>query len=180
MDEKIDQFGRGFSNQFAINEEKSRRIIRALSDIKNQLQNDDITTKILNEDVSYPNEDNKNNKYDLDFKNLHNKIEILENKLNQINENIQKKEIDYFDKNNNINDEDQSIFHKIEINNSKKKQSKSIVVLENPNLQSISNFKFYHFLILLVVLLVVLTLIASKKLGLPISESLDFFLSLFS
>ena len=177
MDEKIDQFGRGSSNQFSLNEEKSKRIISALSDIKNQLQNDEIIPKIINEDISDPN---KKNKYDLDFKNLQDKIEKLENKLNQIVENVQKKEIDYFDNNNKINDEEQSIFHKIENNNSDQKQSYSIVVLENQNLQNESSFKFYHFLILLVILLTVLTLITSKKLGLPISESLDFFLSLFS
>ena len=75
---------------------------------------------------------------------------------------------------------DQSIFHKIGNNNSDQKQNKSIIVLENQNLQNISIFKFYHFLILLVILLVVLTLIISNNLGLTISESLNFFLSLFS
>jgi hypothetical protein len=79
-----------------------------------------------------------------------------------------------------LEEEDQSIFHKIENNNSGQKQSKSIIVLENQNLQNISSFKFYHFLILIVILLVVLTLIISNNLGLTISESLNFFLSLFS
>ena len=63
---------------------------------------------------------------------------------------------------------------------SEQKKSKSIVVLENQSLQNISNFKFYHFLILLIILITALTLITSKKLGLTISESFNFFLILFS
>ena len=181
MKSEVDQFGRSSANSDRIiSDEKSKRILEALSDIKNQLQNDEFIPKVEKENISRSKEIKKDTNHDLDFKNLHYKIESLEKKINQIVENLQNNQKGVFKKEDELEEEDQSIFHRIENNNSDQKQSKSIVVLENQNLQNKSSFKFYHFLILLVILLVVLTLIASKKLGLPISESLDFFLSLFS
>ena len=177
---EVDQFGRSAANSDGLSEDKSKKILEALSDIKNQLQNDEFIPKVEKENITRSKEIDKDTNHELDFKNLHYKIESLEKKINQIVENLQNNQKGVFKKEEELEEEDQSIFHKIENNNSDQKQSKSIVVLENQNLQNKSNFKFYHFLILLVILLVVLTLIASKKLGLPISESLDFFLSLFS
>ena len=180
MNTKVDQFGRSAANSDRLSEDKSKKILEALSDIKNQLQNDEFIPKIEKENITRPKEIDKDTNHELDFKNLHYKIESLEKKINKIVENLQNNQKGVFKKEEELDEEDQSIFHKIENNNSHQKQSKSIVVLENQNLQNRSSFKFYHFLILLVIRLVVLTLIASKKLGLQISESLDFFLSLFS
>ena len=180
MNSEVDQFGRSTNNSDVLNDDKSKRILEALSDIKNQLQNDEFIPKVEKENISRIKDIKKDIKHDLDFKNLHYKIESLEKKINQIVENLQNNQKSDLKKKEELEEENQSIFHKIENNNSDQKQSKSIVVLENQNLQNKSSFKFYHFLILLIILLVVLTLIASKKLGLPISESLDFFLSLFS
>ena len=178
MKSEVDQFGRSSANSDRIiSDEKSKRILEALSDIKNQLQNDEFIPKVEKENISRSKEIKKDTNHDLDFKNLHYKIESLEKKINQIFENFQNNQIGGFKKEEELEDEDQSIFHKIKNNNSDQQQSKSIVVLENQNLQNLSSFKFYHFLILLVILLVVLTLIASNKLGLPISKSLDFFKS---
>ena len=180
MNSEVDQFGRSTNNSDVLNDDKSKRILEALSDIKNQLQNDEFIPKVEKENISRIKDIKKDIKHDLDFKNLHYKIESLEKKINQIVENLQNNQKGGLKKEEELEEEDQSIFHKIENNNSGQKQSKSIIVLENQNLQNISSFKFYHFLILLVILLVVLTLIISNNLGLTISESLSFFLSLFS
>ena len=180
MNSEVDQFGRSAINSDDPGDNKSKRILDALSDIKNQLQNDEYIPKVEKENLSRPKDTKKDFNHNLDFKNLHYKIESLEKRINQIVENLHNSQKVNFVKEEQINIEDLSIFHKIENKKLEQKQNKSIVVLENQNLQNKSSFKFYHFLILLVILLVVLILIASKKLGLPISESLDFFLSLFS
>jgi Txe/YoeB family toxin of Txe-Axe toxin-antitoxin module len=180
MNSEVDQFGRSTNNSDVLNDDKSKRILEALSDIKNQLQNDEFIPKVEKENISRIKDIKKDTNHDLDFKNLHYKIESLEKKINQIVENLQNNQKGGLKKEEELEEEDQSIFHKIENNNSDQNQSKSIIVLENQNLQNISSFKFYHFLILLIILLVVLTLIISNNLGLTISESLNFFLSLVS
>ena len=179
MNSEVDQFGRSTNSSDGLNDDKSKRILEALSDIKNQLQNDEFIPKVEKENLIRTKDTKKDTNHDLDFKNLHYKIESLEKKINQIVENLQNNQKGVLKKEEELEEEAQSIFHKIENNNSGQ-QSKSIVVLENQSLQNISNFKFYHFLILTVILLVVLTLIISNNLGLTISESLNFFLSLFN
>ena len=179
MNSQVDQFGRSTTISDGLRDEKSKKILDALSDIKKQLQNDEFIPKDVKENISRPQETKKVIDDHLDFRNLHFKIENLEKKINQIVENLQNNQKSIFDKEEEINEEDQSIFHKIENSKLEQKQSKSIVVLENQNLQNISNFKFYHFLILLFILLTSLIVIVSKKLGLPISESLNFFLKSF-
>jgi len=180
MNSEIDQFGRSTNSSDGLNDDKSKRILEALSDIKNQLQNDEFIPKVEKENLIRTKDIKKDTNHDLDFKNLHYKIESLEKKINQIVENLQNNQKGGFKKKEELEEEEKSIFHKIENNNSDQKKSKSIIVLENQNLQNTSSFKFYHFLILLFILLVVLTLIVSNNLGLTISESLNFFLSLFS
>ena len=178
MNSEVDQFGRSTNNSDVLNDDKSKRILEALSDIKNQLQNDEFIPKVEKENISITKDIKKDTNHDPDFKDLHYKIESLEKKINQIVENLQNNQKGGLKKEEELEEEDQSIFHKIENNNSDQKQNRSIIVLENQNLQNISSFKFYHFLILLIILLVVLTLIISNNLGLTISESLNFFLSL--
>ena len=179
MNSEVDQFGRSAINSNDLSVEKSKRILDALSDIKNQLQNDEYIPKNEKENLSIPIDLKKDINHDLDFKNIHNKIESLENRINQIVESLHNSQKGNFVKEEQINKEDLSIFHKIENNKLEQKQNKSIVVLENQNLQNISNFKFYHFLILLIILIIALTLITSIKLGLSISESLSFFFKSF-
>ena len=178
MSSEVDQFGRNTNSSDGLNDDKSKRILEALSDIKNQLQNDEFIPKVEKENITRTKDIKKDTNHDLDFKNLHYKIESLEKKINQIVENLQNNQKG-LKKEEELEEEDQSIFHKIENNNSDQKQSKSIIILENQNLQNISSFKFYHFVILLIILLVVLTLMTSNNLELTISESLNFFLSLF-
>tara|TARA_B100000925_G_scaffold8035_1_gene5711 strand:- start:171 stop:713 length:543 start_codon:yes stop_codon:yes gene_type:complete len=180
MNSEVDQFGRSAINSDDLNDGKSKKILEALSDIRNQLQNDDYIPKVEKENLSRPKDTKKDFSHDLDFKNLYYKIESLEKRINQIVENLNNSQKGNFVKEEQISKEDLSIFHKIENDKLEEIKNKSIVVLENQNLQNISNFKFYHFLILLVILITALTLITSKKLGLSISESLNLFLSLFS
>ena len=179
MNSEVDQFGRSASNLNELNDDKSKKILEALSDIKSQLQNDKFIPKVDKEVFSKPKETKKDINHDLDFKNLYYKIESLEKRINQIVENLHNNQKSNFIEKEEIIEEDQSIFHKIENIKSEQKKSKSIVVLENQSLQNISNFRFYHFLILLIILITVLTLITSKKFGLTISESFNFFLSLY-
>ena len=179
MNSEVDQFGRSASNSYELNDDKSKRILEALSDIKNQLQNDEYIPKVEKENLSRPKDTKKDIDHDLDFNNLQYKIDSLEKKINQIVENLHISQKGNFAKEEQIGKDDLSIFHKIENNRLEQNQNKSIVVLENQNLQNISNFKFYHFLIMLMILITALTLISSIKLGLSVSESLNFFLSLF-
>tara|TARA_B100000925_G_scaffold183458_1_gene138580 strand:- start:258 stop:800 length:543 start_codon:yes stop_codon:yes gene_type:complete len=176
MKTEVDQFGRSSINTNDLSNDKSKRIFDALRDIKDQLQNDEFIPKVEKGNISENKETKKYYDHDLDFKNLQYKIERLEKKINQIDENLHSGQKSNFVKEEEINKEELSIFHKIENNKLNQKQSKSIMVLENQNPKNISNFKFYHFLILLIILITVLTLITSKKLGLSILESLNFFL----
>jgi hypothetical protein len=41
MNSEVDQFGRSANNSDGLSDDKSKRILEALSDIKNQLQNDE-------------------------------------------------------------------------------------------------------------------------------------------
>ena len=180
MNIKVDQFGRSNISSDDRSDDRSNKILEALSDIKNQLQNDEYIPKVEKENLSRSKDTKKDISHDLDFKNLHYKIESLEKRINQIVENLHNNQKGNFVKEEQINKEDFSIFHKIENNKLVENQNKSIVVLENQSLQNISNFKFYHFLVLLIILITALTLITSMKLKLSISESLNFLLSLFS
>ena len=89
MNSEVDQFGRNTNNSDGLNEDKSKRILEALSDIKNQLQNDEFIPKVEKENIIRSKDIKKDTNHDLDFKNLHYKIESLEKKINQIVENLQ-------------------------------------------------------------------------------------------
>ena len=146
MNSEVDQFGRSTNNSEGLNEDKSKRILEALSDIKNQLQNDEFIPKVEKENISRTKDIKKDTYHELDFKNLHYKIESLEKKINQIVENLQNNQKGVFKKEEELDEEDQSIFHKIENNNTDQKQSKSIVVLENQFLHLQLNHFFVGFL----------------------------------
>ena len=59
-------------------ESRSQRILEALSDIKHQLQNEEIAPQELEENSLKIKETKKEKSHDLDFKNLQQKIENLE------------------------------------------------------------------------------------------------------
>jgi len=65
MNSEVDQFGRSASNSDELNDDKSKRILDALSDIKNQLQNEEYIPKVEKENLSRPKETKKNINHDL-------------------------------------------------------------------------------------------------------------------
>ena len=79
----IDQFGRDTTknNNPSFNEEKSKKILDSLAEIKNQLENKDYNPNI---DDSSPRIRASNLKNKSDFDELKLKIESLEKKLNTI------------------------------------------------------------------------------------------------
>ena len=68
MNSEIDQFGRSASNSDVLNDEKSKRILDALSDIKNQLQNDEFVPKSSNTYSEKNVKEKKDIADDLNFK----------------------------------------------------------------------------------------------------------------
>ena len=129
MNSDVDQFGRSTNSSDGLNDDKSKRILEALSDIKNQLQNDEFIPKVEKENISRTKDIKKDTNHDLDFKDLHYKIESLEKKINQIVENLQNNQKGGLKKEEELEEEDQSIFHKIENNNSDQKQNRSIIIV---------------------------------------------------
>ena len=83
MNDQVDQFGRDKSKTLSdnISNDRSKKILESLAEIKNQLENKDYTPKVevnnntLNRDVK--NIKSKN----LDFDLLQKRIELLEEKL---------------------------------------------------------------------------------------------------
>ena len=59
MKSEVDQFGRTTNTSKSINEDKSQRILEALSDIKNQLQSDEFTPKDIKENPLNQKKQNK-------------------------------------------------------------------------------------------------------------------------
>ena len=116
MNSEVDQFGRSTNNSDVLNDDKSKRILEALSDIKSQLQNDEFIPKVEKENISRTKDIKKDTNHDPDFKNLHYKIASLEKKINQIVENLQNNQKGglKLKKEEELEEEDQSIFHKIE------------------------------------------------------------------
>ena len=67
MNSGVDQFGRSTNTSKNITEEKSQRILEALSDIKYQLQNEEIVPQELEENLLKIKETKKDKSHDLDF-----------------------------------------------------------------------------------------------------------------
>ena len=61
MNSEVDQFGRRTNNSDGLNDDKSKRILEALSDIKNQLQNDEFIPKVEKENIIRSKEIKKRN-----------------------------------------------------------------------------------------------------------------------
>ena len=138
----IDQFGRDTSksNTSNLNEDKSKKILDSLAEIKKQLENKEYSPKV--EQTSPTIEVNSNND-NLDFNELNSKIESLEKKLNSLDSFLQNKsEVTQVDQSL---DGELSIFHQLD-NQSPIKQNKSLLVLESENINYKSKFKLFHFI----------------------------------
>lgn len=167
----IDQFGRDTSksNTSNLNEDKSKKILDSLAEIKKQLENKEYSPKV---EQTSPTIEVKSNNDNLDFNELNSKIESLEKKLNSLDSFLQNKsEVTQVGQSL---DGELSIFHQLD-NQSSIKQNKSLLVLESENINYKSKFKLFHFIMTINFLfLILISLIVYIK-NIPIKEVLNIF-----
>ena len=171
----IDQFGRDTTknNNPSFNEEKSKKILDSLAEIKNQLENKDYNPKL---DDSSPRTRASNLKNKSDFDELKLKIESLEKKINTIDT--------YLNNKSNIKqvhepmsqklDGDLSVFHQID-NQSSMQQNKSLLVLENESDLNKSNFNLFRFIMTINILFIVLIGLIVYIKNIPLKDILKIF-----
>ena len=169
----IDQFGRDTSksNTSNLNEDKSKKILDSLAEIKKQLENKEYSPKV---EQTSPTIEVKSNNDNLDFNELNSKIVSLEKKLNSLDSFLQNKsEVTQVGQSL---DGELSIFHQLD-NQSSIKQNKSLLVLESENINYKSKFKLFHFIMTINLLfLILISLIVYIK-NIPIKEVLNIFCS---
>ena len=171
----IDQFGRDTTknNNPSFNEEKSKKILDSLAEIKNQLENKDYNPNI---DDSSPRTRASNLKNKSDFDELKLKIESLEKKLNSIDtllNNKSSKEKVHQPKYQSL-DGNVSIFHQIN-NQSSIQQNKSLLVLENENDLNKSNFNLFRFIMTINFLIIILIGLIVYIKDIPIKNIISIF-----
>ena len=181
MSDQIDQFGRDKSKPLSdnINDDKSKKILESLAEIKNQLENKNYTPKVetnnntLNRDIKIIRTKNS------DFEQLQQRIEFLEEKLIIL---ANKAPSEYDNTKLNIKENielEKSIFHSFGNDNDLDK-GKSLLVLEDHNQSQIFKFKFYHFIFVTVALIIILILLTSHKLKIGFLEIINIFFSNFN
>ena len=167
----IDQFGRDTSksNTSNLNEDKSKKILDSLAEIKKQLENKEYSPKV---EQTSPTIEVKSNNDNLDLYELNSKIESLEKKLNSLDTFLQNQsEVTQVGQSL---DGELSIFHQLD-NQSSIKQNKSLLVLESENINYKSKFKLFHFIMTINFLfLILISLIVYIK-NIPIKEVLNIF-----
>ena len=172
----IDQFGRDTTknNNPSFNEEKSKKILDSLAEIKNQLENKDYNPNI---DESSPRTRASNLKNKSDFDELKLKIESLEKKLNTIDKFLNNKSSNekFHEPINQKLDGDLSIFHKLD-NQSSIQQNKSLLVLENEGDFNRSNFNLFRFIMTINFLIIVLIALIVYIKDIPIKDIISIFL----
>ena len=171
----IDQFGRDTSknNTPSLNEEKSKKILNSLAEIKNQLENKDYNLNIdeLSPKIKISNSINKS-----DLNELKSQIESLEKKLNTIDTLLKNKS-----SNEKVHepmyqklDRDLSIFHKLD-NQSSMQQNKSLLVLEDESDFNKSNFNLFRFIMTINILFLVLIGLIVYIKNIPLKDILKIF-----
>jgi len=172
----IDQFGRDTTknNNPSLNEEKSKKILDSLAEIKNQLENKDYNPNI---DESSPRTRASNLKNKSDFDELKLKIESLEKKLNTIDTFLNNKSSNekFHEPINQKLDGDLSIFHKLD-NQSSIQQNKSLLVLEDEGDFNRSNFNLFRFIMTINFLIIVLIALIIYIKDIPIKDIISIFL----
>ena len=167
----IDQFGRDTSksNTSNLNEDKSKKILDSLAEIKKQLENKEYSPKV---EQTSPTIEVKSTNDNLDFNELNSKIESLEKKINSLDSFLQKKsEVTQLDQSL---DGELSIFHQLD-NQSPIKQNKSLLVLESENINYKSKFKLFHFIMTINFLFLILIGLIVYIKNIPIKEVLNIF-----
>ena len=171
----IDQFGRDTSknNNPSLNEEKSKKILDSLAEIKNQLENKDYNPNIND---SSPKIKISNSKDKSDIDELKSKIESLEKKLSSIDTFLNNKS--NYEKVHEpmyqILDRNLSIFHKLD-NQSLIKQNKSLLVLEDEGDFNRSNFNLFRFIMTINFLTIVLIGLIVYIKDIPIKNIISIF-----
>jgi hypothetical protein len=175
MNDQVDQFGRDKSKP--LSDDKSKKILESLAEIKNQLENKDYTPKVeVNKNIS--NRDVKSiNSKNLDFDLLQKRIELLEEKL--INLTNQSQSDNYKMETNieEIVEFQESIFHRFG-NDHNLDKGKSLLVLESQNESKI--FKFYHFIFVIISMMIALILLIAYELKIDFFEITEIFISNFN
>ena len=167
----IDQFGRDTSksNTSNLNEDKSKKILDSLAEIKKQLENKEYSPKV---EQTSPTIEVKSTNDNLDFNELNSKIESLEKKINSLDYFFQNKtEVTQVDQSL---DGELSIFHQLD-NQSPIKQNKSLLVLESENINYKSKFKLFHFIMTINFLFLILIGLIIYIKNIPIKEVLNIF-----
>ena len=172
----IDQFGRDTTknNNPSLNEEKSKKILDSLAEIKNQLENKDYNPNI---DDSSPRTRASNLKNKSDFDELKLKIESLEKKLNTIDAFLNNKSSNekFHEPINKKLDGDLSIFHKLD-NQSSIQQNKSLLVLEDEADFNRSNFNLFRFIMTINFLIIALIALIVYIKDIPIKDIISILL----
>ena len=167
----IDQFGRDTSksNTSNLNEDKSKKILDSLAEIKKQLENKEYSPKV---DQTSPTIEVKSNNDNLHFNELNSKIESLEKKINSLDSFLQNKtEVTQVGQSL---DGELSIFHQLD-NQSSIKQNKSLLVLESENINYKSKFKLFHFIMTINFLFLILIGLIVYIKNIPVKEVLNIF-----
>ena len=178
MRDQIDQFGRDKSKALSdnISDDKSKKILESLAEIKNQLENKDYTPKVevhnntSNRDVK--SIETKN----LNLDQLQKRIEFLEEKLITLENQTP---LEDYKTETNIKDTiefEKSIFHSFG-NIHELDKGKSLLVLENQNKSKIFKFKFYHFIFVTITMIISLIILISFQLKISFLEIIDIFFS---
>ena len=172
----IDQFGRDTTrnNNPSFNEEKSKKILDSLAEIKNQLENKDYNP---NKDDSSPRTRVSNLKNKSDFDEMKLKIESLEKKINTIDTFLNNKSNikEIHEPTSKKLDGDLSIFHQLDYQSSRQ-QNKSLLVLENDSDLNRSNFNLFRFIMTINFLFLVLIGLIVYIKNIPLKDILKIFL----
>ena len=175
MVDNIDQFGRDTSKNISssLNEEKSKKILDSLAEIKNQLENKDYNPNV---DESSPRIRASNLKNKSDFDELKLKIESLEKKINTIDTYLNNKSSikQVYEPMSQKLDGDLSVFHQID-NQSSIQQNKSLLVLDNENDLNKSNFNLFRFIMTINILFLVLIGLIVYIKNIPLKDILKIF-----
>ena len=170
----IDQFGRDTTknNNPSFNEEKSKKILDSLAEIKNQLENKDYNPKL---DDTSPRTRASNLKNKSDFDELKLKIESLEKKINTIDTYLNNKSSikQVHEPMSQKLDGDLSVFHQID--NQSLMQHNSLLVLENENDLNKSNFNLFRFIMTINILFLVLIGLIIYIKNIPLNNILKIF-----
>ena len=172
----IDQFGRDTTrnNNPSFNEEKSKKILDSLAEIKNQLENKDYNPNV---DDSSPRIRASNLKNKSDFDELKLKIESLEKKINTIDTFLNKKTNiqEVHEPMSQKVDGNLTVFHQIN-NQSSMQQNKSLLVLENEIDLHKSNFNLFRFIMTINFLIIVLICLIVYIKDIPFKNIISIFL----